>query len=88
VLRTEVGKPDLRFFVEATAENRSAARVSGIESAGSANAIFIGPTSLLLYKAIGLEAGVLFPAYQTVSDGSVKERLRIAVNVAYFFWLK
>jgi hypothetical protein len=87
-LRTEAGKPDLRFFVEATAEDRSAARTSEVESGGRTRTLFVGPTSLLLYKAIGLEAGILFPAYQTVSDGSVKERLRIAVNVSYFFWLK
>jgi hypothetical protein len=87
-LRTEAGRPDLRFFVEVTAEDRTAARLSGIESAGHARTVFVGPTSLLLHKAVGLEAGVLFPAYQTVPSGSVKERLRIAVNLAYFFWLK
>jgi len=88
VLRTEAGKPDLRFFVEATAEDRHPARAGTVEPAGHNRTIFVGPTSLLLYKAIGVEAGVLFPAYQTVSDGSVKERVRVAVNVAYFFWLK
>jgi hypothetical protein len=87
-LRTEAGKPDLRFFVETTAEDRAAARVSGVASAGSARTVFVGPTSLLLHKAVGLEAGVLFPAYQDVPAGSVKEHVRIAVNVAYFFWLK
>jgi hypothetical protein len=87
-LRTEAGKPDLRFFVEATAEDRSAAHTSDVESGGRTRTVFVGPTSLLLYKAIGLEAGILFPAYQTVSDGSVNERVRLAVNVAYFFWLK
>ena len=87
-LRTEAGKPDLRFFVEATAEDRGAERVSTIESGSGTRAIFVGPTSLLLHKAMAIEAGVLFPAYQTVADGSVRERVRIAVNVAYFFWLK
>jgi hypothetical protein len=76
-LRTEPGKPDLRFFVEATAEHRDVART-----------VFVGPTALLLHKAIGIEGGVLFPAYQRVGTGFPKERLRIAVNVAYFFWLK
>jgi hypothetical protein len=87
-LRTEAGKPDLRFFVEATGEDRTAAGPSGVGSVGETRTIFVGPTSLLLYKAIGVEAGVLFPAYQTVPAGSVRERVRIAVNVAYFFWLK
>jgi hypothetical protein len=84
-LRTEAGKPDLRFFVEATAVDRSAARVSGVDLGGSARTVFVGPTSLLLHKAVGIEAGVLFPAYQTIPVGSVKERVRVAVNIAYFF---
>jgi len=87
-LRTEAGKPDLRFFIEATAEGRSAARASDVELGGHTRTLFVGPTSLLLHKAIGVEAGILFPAYQTVSAGSVRERARVAVNVAYFFWLK
>jgi hypothetical protein len=86
-LRTEAGKPDLRFFVEVTAEDRAASQVGGVERNG-ARTVFVGPTSLLLHKAVGIEAGVLFPAYQRVDSGSVKEHVRVAVNVAYFFWLK
>ena len=71
-LRTEAGKPDLRFFVEATAEDRTAARLSDVESGGHTRTVFIGPTSLLLHKAVGVEAGVLFPAYQAVPSGSVQ----------------
>ena len=88
VLRTEAGKPDLRFFVEVTAEDRGASRTSGVETAAGARTVFVGPTTLLLHKAIGLEAGVLFPAYQRVDSTSVKEHVRVAVNLAYFFWLK
>jgi hypothetical protein len=87
-LRTEAGKPDLRFFVEMTAEDRGNARVSGLERADGARTVFVGPTSLLLHKAFGVEAGVLFPAYQRVEAPAVRERVRVAVNVAYFFWLK
>jgi hypothetical protein len=87
-LRTEAGKPDLRFFVEVTAEDRTANRGSGPEAGGGPRAVFVGPTSLLLHKAIGLEAGVLFPAYQRVDSSAVRERVRVAVNFAYFFWLK
>jgi hypothetical protein len=87
-LRTEAGKPDLRFFVEVTAEHRGVSRVGGVEAGGGARTVFVGPTTLLLHKAIGVEGGVLFPAYQRVDSGTVKERVRVAVNVAYFFWLK
>jgi hypothetical protein len=88
VLRTEAGKPDLRFLVEVTAEDRGAQRTSGVETAAGARTVFVGPTTLLLHKAVGLEAGVLFPAYQHVDSASTKEHVRIAVNLAYFFWLK
>jgi hypothetical protein len=87
-LRTEAGKPDLRFFVEATGEDRSSSRIGGTEAGGPARSIFIGPTSLLLHKAVALEAGVLFPVYQQLPTGSARERVRVAVNLAYFFWLK
>jgi hypothetical protein len=87
-LRTEAGKPDLRFFVEVTAEDRARPSVGGVEVPIGARTVFVGPTSLLLHKAFALEAGVLLPAYERLDTGSAKERMRIAVNVAYFFWLK
>jgi len=87
-LRTDAGKPDLRFFVEVTAEDRGAPRVAGVDARTGARTVFVGPTTLLLHKAIALEGGVLFPAYQRVDASSVKEHVRVAVNVAYFFWLK
>jgi hypothetical protein len=62
--------------------------VSGAELPIGARTVFVGPTSLLLYKAGAVEGGVLFPAYERVEPGSAKEHVRVAVNVAYFFWLK
>jgi hypothetical protein len=88
VLRTEAGRPDLRFFVEITAEDRGAQRTSGVATVAGARTVFVGPTTLLLHKAVGVEAGVLFPAYQRVDSTSVREHVRVAVNLAYFFWLK
>ena len=85
-LRVEPGKPDLRFFVEATAENRTATEVAGVDVDQGARTIFIGPTSLLVYKAVAVEGGVLFPVYQRANQA--KERIQVAVNFAYFFWLK
>jgi hypothetical protein len=87
-LRTESGKPDLRFFVEATAEDRTPDRRAGVTVGDGARAIFVGPTALLLHKAIGVEGGVLFPAYQRIDASHSAERFRIAINLAYFFWLK
>jgi hypothetical protein len=86
-LRTEAGKPDLRFFAEATAEDRAPDRLAGI-SVGGGRTVFVGPTALLLHKAIGIEGGILFPAYQRIDSTRDAERFRVGVNVAYFFWLK
>lgn len=85
-LRTEAGHPDLRFFAELTAEDRTATTLAGATIAAPMRTVFAGPTSLLVYKAIALEAGVLFPVYQR--DGQPRERMRLAANFAYFFWLK
>jgi len=83
--RVDAGRPDLRFFVEATAEDRTAARIANVEAVPGVRSVYIGPTSLLVYKAIAIEAGILFPAYQ---PDQPRERFRAAVNFAYFFWLK
>jgi hypothetical protein len=87
-LRTESGKPDLRFFIEMTAEDRGDARIQGLHTSNNVRTVFLGPTSLLLHKAFGVEGGVLFPAYERTPSGTPKERVRVAVNVVYFFWLK
>lgn len=84
-LRVEAGQPDLRFFVEATAEDRTAARIASMGMVPGVRSVYIGPTALLVYKAIAFEAGILFPAYQ---PDQPRERFRAAVNFAYFFWLK
>ena len=84
-LRLEAGQPDLRFFVEATAEQRGATMVQGVDLPGG-RSVFVGPTSLLVYKAIAVEGGVLFPVYQ--HGDQPRDRMRVAINFAYFFWLK
>ena len=85
-LQVEAGKPDLRFFVEATTEDRTATEIAGAAIDRGSRTVFVGPTSLLVYKAIAVEGGVLFPAYQR--EGQPRERMRVAVNFAYFFWLR
>jgi len=87
-LRTEAGKPDVRFFVEMTAENRAADRRGGVSMANGARTVFVGPTTLLLHKAFGVSGGVLFPLYEHVETTRVRERFRAAVNVSYFFWFR
>ena len=86
-LQLDYPKPDLRFFVEAVAENTERGLHHGLEmqfSGGSA--VLVGPTALLLYKAYGLEGGMLFPVYQQ-TNGLPEERFRFAINFSYFFWM-
>lgn len=88
VFRVDAGKPDLRFFVEVTGEHRGATQVDGVDFGDSTNGVFAGPTTLFVYKAIALEGGILFPVAQRIQAGSVRERARVAINFAYFFWLR
>jgi hypothetical protein len=87
-LRLEYPKPDLRFFVESTFEHRTASTRQGAAIAPSTNTVFIGPTFLLLYRAYGVSGGVQFPGYSNVPSRLPHERVRLAVNVSYFFWLR
>ena len=88
-LRLDYPKPDLRFFVEAVGDITSNARHNGAPMHGTDGHVFmIGPTALLLYKAYGIEGGVLFPIHQRAGRSQPRERFRFGVNVSYFFWLK
>lgn len=84
-LRMEAGRPDLRFFVEATFEDRQALEADGATARRGPRTLFIGPTSLLVYKAIALEGGVQWAAVQRAGAG-VKEQARVAVNFSYFWF--
>ena len=88
VFRADAGKPDLRFFVEVTGEHRGANQAGGVDAGDSTSGVFAGPTTLLVYKAIALEGGILFPIAQRIQANGVRERARVAINFAYFFWLK
>lgn len=85
VFRVDHGRPDLRFFVEATFEDRQADTADGLAVAPGARTVFVGPTSLLVYKAIALSGGVQWAAYQRDREGPA-ERARIAVNFSYFWF--
>ena len=88
-LRLDYPKPDFRFFIESVGEITGRARHSGgaMPDTGG-HVLMVGPTVLLLYKAYGIEGGVLFPVYQRTNGAQPDERFRFGVNVSYFFWLK
>ena len=88
-LRLEYPKPDLRFFVESVGEITGRATHGGRPMSDTGgHVLMVGPTVLLLYKAYGIEGGMLFPIYQRTNGAQPGERFRFGVNVSYFFWLK
>jgi hypothetical protein len=87
-LQLDYPKPDLRFFIEAVGEHTSRGLHRGLVRQGSGgDAVLVGPTMLLLYKAYGVEGGVQFPVFQQ-TNFQPRERLRFGINFSYFFWLR
>ncbi|MGH9723332.1 MAG: hypothetical protein ACRD8O_24235 [Bryobacteraceae bacterium] len=66
-------------------------RAGRIEQLGSklprsdSHLVFPGPTTLGVYKNYAVSAGVQFPVFRDSSPLYPRERVRFAVNFAYFF---
>jgi hypothetical protein len=85
--RRDYPKPDLRFFVEIVGDTTASSRHGGVTMADTGGRVVLaGPTLLLLYKAYGIEGGMLFPVYQHTNGSQPDERFRFGVNFTYFFW--
>lgn len=77
---------DGRFFVEMTGEDSGRVQRTGTLVPGtSGQQIFLGPTTLWIYKNYGIEGGVQLPVYQSTGAAFERERLRIAIDFSYFF---
>jgi hypothetical protein len=85
VFRAEHDRPDLRFFIESTFEARQGSRSTLARLAPPPRTLFVGPTTLLVYKAIAASGGLQWAAYQQDSVGP-RERMRVAVNFSYFWF--
>ena len=72
------GLVDERTTREAQVVQESSQHVGGQQ-------IFLGPSLLGVYRAIGIEAGIQFPLYRNIVPLFPKERYRFTVNFAYFF---
>jgi hypothetical protein len=84
--RTDYPRWDWRVFGEFTGERAGTLQRQNFQMLGSgANQMFLGPSLLGVYRAIGIEAGIQFPVYRDVGPLYPKERYRFAVNFAYFF---
>ncbi len=84
--RTDYPRWDWRIFGEFTGERAGPLQRQMLELPGSqANQMFLGPSILGVYRAIGIEAGVQFPVYRNLGPLFPKEQYRFAINFAYFF---
>ncbi len=84
--RTDYPRWDWRIFGEFTGERTGTLQRQNLELPGSgANQMFLGPSLLGVYRAIGIEAGIQFPVYRDAGPLYPKERYRFAINFAYFF---
>lgn len=77
---------DWRFFAEFTGE-RSSKVISNFQTlAGTGgNQIFLGPTTLGIYKNIAIEGGFQLPIYRDIGFRHQKEKFRYALNFSYFY---
>jgi hypothetical protein len=77
---------DWRIFGEMTGERSGDIQRSGLTLRGSdSHQVFIGPTTLGVYKNYAVSAGLQFPVYRESSPLYPRERVRFAINFAYFF---
>jgi hypothetical protein len=84
--RTDYPRWDWRVFSEFTGERTGTLQRQNYELPGTgANQMFLGPSVLGVYRAIGIEAGMQFPIYRDAGPLFPKEHYRFAVNFAYFF---
>ncbi len=77
---------DWRIFGECTGERTGLLERAGSGVAGSrSNQVFIGPTTLGVYKNYAVSGGVQFAVYQNIGSIYPRERVRVAVNFTWFF---
>ena len=84
--RTDYPRWDWRVFAEFTGERTGSLQRQSLQVPGSrAQQLFLGPSVLGVYRAIGIEAGMQFPVYRDAGPLYPRERYRFAINFAYFF---
>jgi hypothetical protein len=77
---------DWRIFGECTGERVGVLERAGAAIAGSrSNQVFIGPTTLGVYKNYAVSGGVQFAVYQNIGPLYPRERVRVAINFTWFF---
>jgi hypothetical protein len=77
---------DWRLFVEAVGEVSARDVAAGAERpASGGHGLFVGPTLLGLYGGWGVSGGPLFPVYQRLNGSQPRERVRLALDLVFWF---
>jgi hypothetical protein len=77
---------DWRIFGECTGERAGVFEWAGADiPGGRSNQVFVGPTTLGVYKTYAVSGGVQFAVYQNVGPIYPRERVRVAINFTWFF---
>jgi hypothetical protein len=85
--RTEPNKWDWRVLAEMTGEHSGDFQHAGLDILGTqAHQIFLGPSTLGVYKQFAIEAGVQFAVYHAVGPLLPRENIRAALNFTYFLF--
>jgi hypothetical protein len=78
---------DWRLFAEMTGDAWGHAQHLGAPMpATHGHTIFLGPSTLGIYKSFAISGGVQFPVYQQIGSAFPRERVRVAVNLSYFLF--
>lgn len=85
-LRKQYPHRDGRFFVEMNGEYSNRVLRGGLVVPGTnGEQIFVGPTTLWLYKKYGVEGGIQWPIFRQTGPHFERERYRFAIDFSYFF---
>jgi len=77
---------DWRIFGECTGERLGVLERAGADVPGSrSNQVFVGPTTLGVYKNYAVSGGVQFAVYQNLGPIYPRERVRVSINFTWFF---
>jgi hypothetical protein len=77
---------DWRIFGEITGERGGLAVRSGVDLPGSgSHQVFVGPTTLGVYKNYAVSGGIQVAIHQDAIPFYARERVRIAINFSRFF---
>ena len=85
--RTEPNKWDWRLLAEMTGERSGRFQRAALEIPGSASdEIFIGPSTLGVFRQYAIQGGVQWAVYRAVGPLLPRENFRIVLNFTYFLF--